>query len=104
MKRSYIRRKPARNAPTAEDKAYWDRLPRRCQACGGRESVVHHLLSEAPGKAKRRDHRFVVKLCPLDHNMGDSSVHALGSERSFLEVWGVDLVAIAVKNREDYGG
>lgn len=104
MKRSAIKRKPARSAPSKSDKDFWGRLPKRCQCCGYPESVVHHILASADGKTGRRDHRTVVKLCASCHNMGDNSIHMLGSESLFLERTGVDLVAIAVRNREEYDG
>ena len=104
LRRSPIKRKPARNAPDANDKAFWSRIPRECQACGFPDAVIHHLLTFAPGKISRRDHRTVVRLCPACHNMGTYSVHLLGSERKFLEHHGIDLMKIAVDNRERYDG
>jgi hypothetical protein len=50
--------------------------------------VAHHLM-KAPGKRCRRDHRWVVPLTALYHNMGDRSVHALGSEAEFERVHGL---------------
>jgi hypothetical protein len=49
----------------------------------GKSPVVAHHLMKAPGKRCRRDHRWVVPLIPDLHNMGDKSVHALGSEAEF---------------------
>lgn len=102
-------RKVARKAisrgilPDAEALAYWATLGDLCMGCDrGGETVIHHILANAPGKGKRRDHMLVVKLCPHCHNMGTNSVHLLGSEARFRDVTGVDLVAIAVANRDDY--
>lgn len=67
-----------------------------CCVTGQRPIHVHHVM-HAPGKTTRRDDRFVVPLIPALHNMGDQSVHMLGSERKFLEVHGVDLVAVAIR-------
>lgn len=99
------RMKPRAVEPTAEQQRYhdWLRAKGRCQTCGTAvDLVVHHLLAAAPGKVGRRDHWFVVLICAGDHNMGTKSVHALGSEAAFLRETGVDLVAIAVRNLEDY--
>lgn len=101
MKRT--RKKPV----PAAAKAYWDSLLRRCEGCGhwdhaGGNTVIHHILAEAPGKRTRRDHMLVVALCPMCHNMGPRSVHMLGSEAAYAASWGVDLVAIAVRNRDDW--
>lgn len=88
--------------PNAAEQRYWDTLGDLCMACGKHGTVVHHILANAPGKAGRRDHFLVVKVCPGCHNMGTNSVHLLGSESAFLAKTGVDLVAIAVANRDDY--
>jgi hypothetical protein len=109
MRRTAPIRKVARKAvsrgikPDADALAYWATLGDICMGCsrhGG--TVVHHILANAPCKSGRRDHMLVVKLCPDDHNMGTNSVHLLGSEAAFLAKTGVDLVAIAVANRDDY--
>lgn len=108
MRRTAPVRKVARKAvtrgikPNAAEKAYWDTLGDVCMACGRLGTVVHHILANAPGKAGRRDHFLVVKVCPGCHNIGTDSVHLLGSEARFREVTGTDLVAIAVANRDDY--
>jgi hypothetical protein len=93
-------RRRARNAPGAAVKAYWSQLPDRCVCCGRPGTIVHHILANAPGKHGRRDHWLVVRLTPWCHNMGDASVHLLGSEAKFQAVHGVDLVAVAVANRD----
>lgn len=64
-----------------------------CLICG-KPASVHHIM-HAPGKLKRRDHRFVAPLC-LDHHQGDEGVHGLGSEAAFRDLWGVDLVGWAM--------
>lgn len=102
MARTQMRRTPKKRAPAAVQR-YWNALPHGCAVCGD-DAVLHHLLAEAPGKASRRDHWFVVKLCPNHHNMGTHSVHGLGSEAAFERVTGVDLVALAVRNRENFLG
>jgi endogenous inhibitor of DNA gyrase (YacG/DUF329 family) len=60
-----------------------------CLGCGAREVELHHSLT-AKGKRCRRDHRFVVPLCPACHR-GPSGVHGIGSERLFSERCGIDL-------------
>lgn len=67
-----------------------------CVVSGQRPVVIHHVM-KCPGKNKRRDHRFVVPLTPELHNMGNASVHLLGSEAAFLRVHGVDLAEAAVR-------
>lgn len=68
-----------------------------CLICGAPASV-HHLM-HAPGKERRRDHRFVAPLCPIHHqgDEKDGAVHGLGGEAQFYAHWGVDLVAWAVE-------
>lgn len=100
MKRSPMKRR--KKPVPAAVKAYWDSLPDTCVAIGAPGAVIHHILAEAPGKRGRRDDMLVVKLSPCVHNMGNLSVHLLGSEAKFAQVWGVDLVAIAVRNRDDW--
>lgn len=107
------RRKPMRrNAPkavsrgvkpNARQKRYWDSLLRVCVVCG-REThqTPHHILADAPGKTKRRDHMLVVMLHPGCHTDNDVSVHKMGSEAAFLEATGVDLVGISVRNRDNW--
>jgi len=109
MRRTTPVRKVARKAvsrgikPNADEQAYWDTLGDVCMGCGRHGgTVVHHILANAPGKGSRRDHMLVAKVCPGCHNMGTNSVHLLGSEAAFLAKTGVDLVAIAVANRDDY--
>lgn len=102
MKRSPMKRTRKRSAPAAVER-YWDSLPDYCQACWDVcDLVIHHLLAEAPGKLSRRDHMLVNRLCARCHNMGTVSVHLLGSEAKFEEMTGVDLVAIAVRNRDEW--
>jgi hypothetical protein len=60
-----------------------------CLGCGSWPVEVHHSLT-APGKIRRRDHRFVAPLCPACHR-GSQGVHGLGSERLFGERIGLDL-------------
>jgi hypothetical protein len=99
MKRA--KRKPV----TAAVGRFWSSLPPYCQACWElgvtrSETVIHHIMADAPGKVGRRDHMLVVRLCPQCHNMGRVSVHLLGSEAAYERETGVDLVAIAMVNRE----
>jgi hypothetical protein len=95
----------ASRGPNAEEKRYWDSLPKRCVACPERATVViHHIMADIAGKRARRDHRFVVVLCPTCHNMGTNSVHLLGSEEEFQRVRGTDLVTIAIIGWEKFGG
>jgi hypothetical protein len=96
------RMKERRVKPNAEAERFWDNLPNECQGCGGIGEVIHHILANVPGKVSRRDHFLVVKLCARCHNMGDNSVHRLGSEAKFLEVTGVDLVSRALINFENW--
>lgn len=60
-----------------------------CLICAAPASI-HHVM-HAPGKERRRDHRFTVPLCP-GHHQGNYGVHGLGSEKAFEALWGVDLV------------
>lgn len=88
---THARMKPrAKAAPTAEERKHLDRVAGLgCLICGSPASI-HHLMT-APGKERRRDHRYVVPLC-REHHQGDTGVHGLGSEAAFEALWGVDLV------------
>ena len=87
--------------PDAEAKRYWDSLADICEGCGRHgDTVVHHIMADAPCKGGRRDHMLVVKLCAGCHNVDTHSVHLLGSEAAFQRVHGVDLVGIAVERRD----
>jgi hypothetical protein len=96
------RMKVRRVKPDAEAERFWDSLPNECQGCGGVGEVIHHILASVPGKISRRDHFLVAKLCARCHNMGDGSVHGLGSEAKFLKRTGVDLVSRALTNLENW--
>lgn len=77
------RMKPKTVQPTAEQRRYADFIRSKpCIVCGG-ESVVHHLMEGG------RSHDRLIPLCPRHHNMGDLSVHMLGSERKFNRVHNV---------------
>ena len=92
------RAKPKAKAdPDALEKLHHARLREKPCAVPGcsNPSILHHIMHMA-GKARRRDHRYVVNLCPHHHNMGNESVHLLGSEAAFLRVHGVDLPALAL--------
>src|SRR3546814_2378968 len=97
------RMKPNARFPDAKVKAYWSSLERRCVVCKStQDTVLHHILARLPQKLRQRDHRFVAILCAAHHNMGDDSVHLLGSEAAFQHRHGVDLVQIAVDNWEAF--
>lgn len=99
------RMKPRTVDPTAEQQRFhdWLRAKGHCQVCStSLNLVIHHLLASVPGKQGRRDHWFVVLICAGHHNMGIISVHGCGSEAKFRLKTGVDLVAAAVRNLEDY--
>lgn len=82
---------------------YFDRIrDYGCIICR-QEAVIHHVMSDVPGKVGRRDDRFVIPLCPTHHNMGNDSVHLLGSERKFEQVHGVNIPTVAVMLRERFG-
>jgi hypothetical protein len=65
-----------------------------CLVCGA-PANVHHIM-RAPGKIRRRDHRFIAPLCQ-PHHQGDHGVHGLGSEAKFEEHHGIDIVGWAVR-------
>ena len=84
----------AKAAPDADEKAHMDRVARMgCLVCG-KPAELHHSMS-APGKIRRRDHRFVVPLCEV-HHRGRVGDHGLGSERAFLAEYGIDLGLVAL--------
>lgn len=106
MKRSPMKRTRKKPVP-AEVRRYWDTLPDYCQACHKLGVYqpgehIHHILADAPGKQSRRDHMLVVKLDHGCHNGNRTSVHGLGSEAAFEVLTGVDLVEIAVRNRDEW--
>lgn len=87
--------------PSAAERFHLDRVAiGPCVSCGTTQSIVLHHIMKCAGKAKRRDHRFVARLCATCHNMGNGSVHLLGSEAAFLKATGIDLAAWAVEQWE----
>lgn len=76
------------------EKAHVERIARMpCIVPGcGAKSVIHHVMHMPHGmKRTRRDDRFIAPLCPNHHNIGNHSVHMLGSEAAFLIAHGIDL-------------
>lgn len=92
---AHVRIKPkAKSAPDASEREHLSHVASLgCLVCR-RPAAVHHVM-RAPGKVRRRDHRFVAPLCG-EHHQGDQGVHGLGSEAAFLRVYGIDLAAWAV--------
>jgi hypothetical protein len=68
-----------------------------CLGCGRFGIELHHSLT-AKGKRCRRDHRFVVPLCPACHR-GPNGVHGR-SERQFGIRIGIDLGVWSVEQWE----
>jgi hypothetical protein len=60
-----------------------------CLVCK-QPAVVHHVTELGHGRITKDD-RYVVPLCALHHNMGNDSIHLLGSNARFYEVHGIDL-------------
>ena len=93
------RMKPkAKRQPTPEEEFHIERLralPCVVPGCY-LDSVFHHIM-HMNGKDCRRDHRYGANLCPGHHNMGDQSVHLLGSEKKFQMHHGIDLVRYAIE-------
>lgn len=83
-----MKEKRSRGA-TAEEREHMDRVASLGCLLTGRPAELHHIM-HMPGKARRRDHRFVVPLSSEMHR-GTQGVHGLGSEAKFLRRWGVDL-------------
>jgi hypothetical protein len=67
-----------------------------CAVCG-RPAVYHHINERGHGR-ETRDDAFGCGLCPEHHNMGNASIHALGSNILFENAHGVDLVDVAEMN------
>jgi len=62
-----------------------DRLAEKgCLICK-RPAVIHHSLCFRP-----RNHKYIIGLCPIHHNMSNDSVHMNGNERAFFKQWGID--------------
>ncbi len=98
------RMKPrAKAAPTAEEQAHIEAVAALgCLVCG-QPAEVHHVM-RCLGKVRRRDHRFVVPVCPA-HHRGTEGVHGLGSEDAFACLYGIDLATWATEAWEtkEYG-
>ncbi|WP_160732377.1 hypothetical protein [Pelagerythrobacter marinus] len=87
---------PQPNSGEREHKAYVKEQP--CYGCGIHgQSEAHHIMLDCPGKRwKRRDHRFLVPLCP-DCHRGPEGVHGVGCEAKWCERNGKDTAAEAVR-------
>jgi hypothetical protein len=77
------RTKRTATSTSALEKKHLDRVGTLPCAVSGKRPVDKHHLMVAPGKERRRDHRWVVPLHPSLHNQGAESVHMLGSEAKF---------------------
>lgn len=84
MKRSYIKRKPARYPPAAliRQRKAWEKMQRGCHICGRRGMCeTHHiaLRSQAPGRFEHpANWLFVCRPCHAWlHETGDSRHHEL---------------------------
>lgn len=60
-----------------------------CLVCHG-PAVIHHVNERGHGR-ETKDDRYVTPLCALHHNMGNDSIHLLGSNARFFQVHGIDL-------------
>lgn len=59
-----------------------------CMGCGKQATQVHHPLDESPNQEGRRDHRFVVPVCPHCH----TEIHdKYGNETKWAESKGCEL-------------
>lgn len=96
---AHQRMKPKAKAPaTAVEQRHLERVADGpCLSCGTRQNIVLHHIMKCPGKVRRRDWRFVARLCSMCHNLGNKSVHLLGSEAAFKKEWGVDLAEWAIE-------
>jgi len=94
------RMKRKATSKTAQEAAHIQRVASLGCVVTGAPAVLHHIMS-APNKRCRRDHRWIVPLSPELHNMGNQSVHMLGSEEAFKRAHGVDLVQIALQLWEE---
>lgn len=80
--------------PTAEEMRHRHRVQLLdCFGCGvSGKSEAHHTLLKFEEKRWRRDHRFLIPLCPSCHT-GRYGVHGLGSEALWCERNGKDTEA-----------
>jgi hypothetical protein len=73
-----------------------------CVVTGKRPVEAHHLM-QAPGKERRRDHRWAVPLHYLAHR-GPEGIHGLGTEAKFESHHGLRrgfLIELAAKLWEE---
>ena len=67
-----------------------------CAICR-QPACIHHVNELGHGRVTRDD-RNAVGLCAMHHNMGNDSIHLLGSNARFFEVHGIDLIVEALRN------
>jgi len=104
-KKNFKRIKPKRSRdPNELEQVYHDQIrDHGCLVCC-LQAVPHHIM-HMDGKEMRRDHRYVAPLCnTVHHNFGKYSVHILGGEAQFKEHHGIDLVAWAIDNWNEFKG
>lgn len=91
---------PVMNAAEKRHKARVKSLP--CVGCGvvGRTDA-HHTLLSIPGKRWRRDHEFLVPVCP-DCHQGPNGIHGIGNELTWCERNGVDIRTAENLRAESY--
>ena len=93
---AHRKQRQASRPPNAAERRHMDRLAGfHCVACGERPVHLHHVM-HMPDKAMRRDHRYIVPLCP-DCHQGPLGVHGLGSEARFEEYWSVPPLAATAR-------
>jgi hypothetical protein len=61
-----------------------------CLVCH-QPACIHHITEVGHGKITRDD-SLIVPLCAIHHNMGNDSIHLLGSNERFREVHGICLI------------
>lgn len=101
LKRTQMRRTPAKRASAAE-RRHMDRVAEMgCLVCGA-DAEVHHVHSDGYQRLTKTNRR-VAPLCPWHHRQGPDAVHSLG-HGGFTITHGIDLLAWADREWENSNG
>ena len=88
---------PKRNA---REQRHWEWVSEQpCMGCGSQSGPPHHPLMESPDQRWRRDHEFIVPICPPCH----TEIHdEFGNEEKWAESKGWQLpVRVAEAYRKE---
>lgn len=103
MRRTALKAKPKPYKPRALQRHHDRVAALGCLVCHA-DATLHHVTGYAdrPGRTTR-DHWRVVPLCPIHHQIQFGPWHSVEalSHQGFFEMYGIDLMAEAIRLAEE---